>query len=177
MTKDPSHSNPDKPAHWFTTTHWSAVMTAKEADSIEAMAALEKLCQTYWPCLYAYIRREGYSSTDAQDLTQGFFAQLCEKDYLSHLRHQKGCFRSFLLTFLKHFLSDERDKAKAQKRGGGRLHILLDDTQIEDRSWLEPKNEEDPEKLFERRWAHTVLEQPVLEGRYRQYRYDSSRGR
>ena len=98
-------------ARWFATTHWSVVLAAKQGESSEAVTALEKLCRAYWPPLYAYIRRDGYDVPDAQDLTQQFFARLLEKNFLEHLHHQRGKFRSFLLTFLKHFLSDERDKA------------------------------------------------------------------
>lgn len=145
----------------FATTHWSVVLAARLPDSSNAAAALETLCRTYWRPLYAYIRREGYGVPDAQDLTQGFFAQLLEKDYLSHLHDQRGKFRSFLLTFLKHFLSDERDKAGAQKRGGGKRVVSLDDTSIEERFLIEPAmaRELSPDQAFERRWAETVLEQ------------------
>jgi RNA polymerase sigma-70 factor (ECF subfamily) len=95
----------------------------------------------------------------AKDLTQGFFAKLLEKNYLAQVQPEKGLFRSFLLASLKHFLSDEWDKSRAQKRGGGQLHLSLDDPTGEDRYRLEPVDDMDPEKLFERRWALTVLEQ------------------
>src|SRR5262245_37273445 len=97
----------------FTTTHWSVVLEARDGDSPGAAAALERLCQTYWRPLYAFIRREGYDATEAQDLTQEFFLRLLSRDFLQHLRHQQGRFRSFLLTFLKHFLLDHREKAGA----------------------------------------------------------------
>ena len=108
---------------WFATTHWSIVLAAKQGDSSKAAAALEKLCRAYWPPLYSYIRRDGHDATEAQDLTQDFFARFLARDYLSHLHHQQGKFRSFLLCYLKHFLSEQRRNAGAQKRGGGCLFI------------------------------------------------------
>jgi RNA polymerase sigma factor (sigma-70 family) len=152
-----SDSEPRDPRQ-FATTHWSLVLAAKERDSPAAAGALEELCSTYWPPLYAFIRREGYAEAEAQDLTQGFFAQLLQKHHLGHLRHREGRFRSFLLTILKHFLADERDKERAQKRGGGRTFISLDAFTREDRQKFEPADSLTPEQIFERRWAQTVLE-------------------
>jgi RNA polymerase sigma-70 factor (ECF subfamily) len=147
---------------WFATTHWSVVLAAKEADSAQASKALEKLCHTYWPPLYAFIRREGYNEADAQDLTQGFFAHLLEKDFLTHLKHVGGRFRSFLLTFLKHFLSDQRNKAGAQKRGGGKVFISLDEFAVQSVHELEPADTRlTPDQVFERRWAQTLMEQAL----------------
>src|SRR5215471_7413158 len=123
-------------AQWFTTTHWSVVLAAKGEESPATTEALQKLCRIYWPPLYAYIRRAGYTAEDAQDLTQEFFARLIQKDYLGHLRDQRGKFRSFLLTFLKHFLSDERARAAAQKRGGGKTFVSLDDTSMAEADYL-----------------------------------------
>src|SRR5687767_9622478 len=96
----------------FVTTHWSVVLAARDIESPQAAECLEKLCRAYWRPLYSFIRRKGYGPDDSKDLTQAFFAQLLEKNHLAHLRHQDGKFRSFLLTLLKHFLSDERDKAR-----------------------------------------------------------------
>jgi len=151
----------------FHTTHWSVVLTARDQNSPGTAAALETLCRTYWQPLYAFIRREGYSQTDAQDLTQAFFADLLEKNYLGHLRHQRGKFRSFLLTFLKHFLSDERDKARAQKRGSGKVAIPWDDPEVEERY---ATSDLGAEQLFDRRWAQTVLDNALrqLGDEYRQ---------
>jgi DNA-directed RNA polymerase specialized sigma24 family protein len=143
----------------FHTTHWSAVLTACGDDSTAAQAALSELCQTYWYPLYAYIRCRGNPTEDAADLTQGFFAQLLAKKYLADLTPGLGRFRSFLLTSLKHFLANEWDKGQAQRRGGGRLVISLDDDRAEERFRLEPVDQITPEVLFERRWACTVLEQ------------------
>src|SRR6185503_1424448 len=104
----------------FATTHWSVVLAAREPDSALALEALEKLCRIYWYPIYAYLRRRGRGEQDAQDLTQGFFAQLLERRSIQGVEREKGKFRSFLLASLNYYLSDERDRANAQKRGGGR---------------------------------------------------------
>ena len=119
-------SAPSK-AGWFASTHWSLVLAAQEGDSAMASDALEKLCRTYWPPLYAFIRREGYHEAEAKDLTQEFFLRLIDRELLKHLRHQRGKFRSFLLAFLKNFLLEQRGKAQAQKRGGGKTMVSLED--------------------------------------------------
>ncbi len=143
----------------FATTHWSVVLAARETDAPQAAAALEKLCRTYWYPLYAYLRRRGYGEHDAQDLTQGFFAHLFERDWLQRVAREKGRFRSFLLASLNYFLADQRDRASAQKRGGGRPIISFDAHEAEERYRLEPVDERSPDKLFERRWAMTLLDQ------------------
>ena len=148
-------------AAWFVTTHWSVVLDAKCDDRARANEALEKLCQIYWPPVYAFIRRNGFNRADAQDLTQEFFYRLMSKEYLSHLQDQRGKFRSFLLTFVKHFLSDQRDKAAAQKRGGGQTLFSLHDTAGEDLFQVETATQSTPEQLFERNWAQTVLQQAL----------------
>jgi len=122
---------PHSEGAWFTTTHWSVVLQAGESDSPQAAAALEQLCRTYWYPLYAYVRREGHSPTDAQDLTQEFFARLLARHSLAQVGSQKGKFRSFLLAALRHFLSDQRDRALAAKRGGGAEVLSLDAEQAE----------------------------------------------
>jgi RNA polymerase sigma factor (sigma-70 family) len=126
-----------------------------------AQEALEKLCRAYWYPLYVYVRRQGHDEEAAKDLTQAFFARLLEKNYLAQADRQRGKFRSFLLGALKHFLADERDKAKAQKRGGEQTHFSLDDDTAEDRYRLEPVDRATPDKLFDRRWALATLEQAV----------------
>src|SRR5438477_5828839 len=103
----------------FALTRWSVVLAAGRSDSVHAKDALENLCRNYWPPLYAFVRRQGHSPADAQDLTQEFFARLLQKNYLRAVDPAKGRFRSFLLASLKHFLANEWDKAKAAKRGGG----------------------------------------------------------
>jgi DNA-directed RNA polymerase specialized sigma24 family protein len=154
--------NPESTAHaygnTFPTTHWSVVLTAKERELPEAEAALETLCRTYWAPVYAFIRRWGYDSASAEDLTQSFFSDLLTKDYLGHLRHREGKFRSFLLTFLKHFLSSERAKATAQKRGGGKVFVSLDGCSEEERRLVEAVPDLTAEQVFDRRWAQAVME-------------------
>src|SRR5215472_3743211 len=116
----------------FAATHWSVVLAAAgQADSTRARDALEKLCRNYWVPIYAFVRRQGNSPEDAQDLTQEFFARLLEKNYLADADRTKGRFRSFLLASLKHFLANEWDKANAQKRGGGRVLISIDADAVE----------------------------------------------
>src|SRR5437867_12097421 len=116
----------EKPQGYFATTHWSVVLSAGRHDTTCANVALEKLCQTYWYPLYAYARRRGHSPEDAQDLTQGFFACLLERQSLANADPDKGRFRSFMLGAMSHFLASERTKIKAQKRGGGREIFSLD---------------------------------------------------
>src|SRR5260370_38810495 len=108
---------------WFATTHWSVVMQAGAPDSPRALEALEKLCRAYWLPLYTYVRRQGYGSHDAQDLTQGFFVRLLRMNSFAGVSPGKGKFRTFLLAALHHFLSDDRDRARAEKRGGGQAII------------------------------------------------------
>jgi RNA polymerase sigma-70 factor (ECF subfamily) len=137
-------------------------------DTTRVHAALENLCQTYWPPLYAYVRRRGYSSEDAQDLTQAFFARLLERKAVATVAPEKGRFRSFLLASLNHFLSDEWDRARAQKRGGGKV-IPFDLQSAETQLGEIPVENFTPEKAFEHRWAITLLEQVYqrLGGEYR----------
>jgi DNA-directed RNA polymerase specialized sigma24 family protein len=142
----------------FATTHWSVIMAAGQTNSAYAAAALEQLCRTYWYPLYAYVRRRGYSPEDAQDGTQSFFARLLEGDLLPRASPERGRFRSFLLTALQNFLADQRDRATAVKRGSGQSLISLDALDGEARYAFEPVEEVSPDKLFERRWATTVLE-------------------
>ena len=140
------------------TTHWSVVLAAGNTESPQANEALEKLCQTYWYPLYAYIRRRGNNPTDAEDLTQGFFARFLEKNYIGDITPGVGRFRCFLLASLNHFLANEWDRAQTSKRGGGKVIISLDDQDAETRYQFEPMDNLTPETLYERRWALTVLE-------------------
>lgn len=145
-------------APWFATTHWSVVLTARDADSPEASEALNELCRAYWSPLYSYIRSQGHGVAEAQDLTQEFFARLLERDYLARLDRQRGKFRSFLLGFVKHFLSEQRERARAQKRGGGRVLLSLDAGEGEEGYLSEPADELTPEQIFERRWVQTLIQ-------------------
>jgi RNA polymerase sigma-70 factor (ECF subfamily) len=143
----------------FLTTHWSVVAAAGRNDTTRAHDALARLCQTYWHPLYAYVRRLGNSPHDAQDLTQEFFARLLAKNYLANADESRGRFRSFLLASLKHFLVNEWDKARAQKRGGGQVPISIDVGFAETTCHFEPADTTTAEKIFERRWALTLLDQ------------------
>jgi RNA polymerase sigma-70 factor (ECF subfamily) len=156
------HDSPDsgKPREYFATTHWTLILEAGRSDSTGAREALAQLCETYWYPLYAYVRRRGEPPADAEDLTQGFFARLLGLNSLADVRREKGKFRSFLLASLNHYLSDERDRARAQKRGGGQI-TSLDAAAAEARFNCEPADTLTPEKLFERKWAMTVLETVV----------------
>ena len=141
----------------FATTHWSVVLAAGRPKSASYQQALETLCQTYWFPLYTYLRRQGYDSHQAEDYTQAFFAGLLAREGLRLADPKRGKFRSFLLTSLKHFLSNQRARARAKKRGGGRKVLSLDVDNAESQYALEPRDELSPEKLFERSWALTVL--------------------
>jgi RNA polymerase sigma-70 factor (ECF subfamily) len=134
------------------------VLTAGRSDTTRAHAALANLCQTYWYPLYAYVRRRGHSPEDAQDLTQAFFARLLERNWVGQADQQKGRFRSFLLSAMNHFLADEWDKARAQKRGGGILPVPLQFDTAETRYGHEPADNVTPEQNYERRWALTLLD-------------------
>lgn len=142
----------------FTTTHWSVVLAAGDANSIHAASALETLCRRYWYPLYAYVRRSGRSPEDAQDITQSFFARILTNGYLQSAVPDKGRFRSFLLTSLNHFLADHWRHAHRQKRGAGQALIPLDEASAEERYRIEPVDRLDAEKIYERRWALTLLE-------------------
>jgi RNA polymerase sigma factor (sigma-70 family) len=154
----PEKQNPETRDQWFATTHWSVILAAADTAAPNAANALENLCLAYWYPLYAYVRRRGHPPHDAQDFTQEFFARLLTRNFLAGVAAEKGKFRSFLLGAMKHFLADERDKAQAQKRGGGKTFVSLDAATGEERYALEPVDSMDPEKLFERRWALAVLE-------------------
>ncbi|MBC8097153.1 MAG: sigma-70 family RNA polymerase sigma factor [Akkermansiaceae bacterium] len=143
----------------FLPTHWTVVLAAGGNDSAHAHDALEKLCRAYWPPIYAYVRRQGYDPHDAQDLTQGFFARLLEKNSIAEADRAKGRFRSFLLGALKHFLANQWDKANALKRGGGQTLIPIDVASAETACGFEPADQVTAEKAFERRWALTLLDQ------------------
>jgi len=145
----------------FVTTHWSVVLSARKPDSPQSAAALETLCRTYWYPLYAYVRRQGHSPPDAQDLTQEFFARLLQKDYLKAAAREKGRFRTFLIVALKRFLANEWDRVRAQKRGGGQPCLSLDTELAEQRYRVEPIEGATADRVFERRWALTLLDRTM----------------
>jgi len=154
--KTPKCSTPSG-AGQFATTHWSVILAAGDSASTQHEPALDTLCQTYWFPLYAYLRRRGYDTHQAEDYTQGFFAGILERKGLQRADPKYGKFRSFLLASLKNFLADEWDRARAQKRGGDKNVISLDFDAAASRYDLEPADRLSPEKLFERSWALTVL--------------------
>lgn len=153
---------------WFTTTHWSVVLAAGHSTAPNAQQALEALCRGYWYPLYAYVRRQGHSPEDAQDLTQDFFVRFLEKKYFKLADPARGRFRTFLLTAMKHFLANEWKKAHRAKRGSGQAAISLDAEVAEQRYAAEPVEETNPERIYERRWAATLLE-GVLESLQREW--------
>jgi RNA polymerase sigma-70 factor (ECF subfamily) len=142
----------------FHTTHWSVILAAREREGEAAKKALANLCSAYWYPLYAFVRARGSGPHDAEDLTQEFFARFLEKDSLANVSPSGGKFRSFLLVCLKHFLTNEWERARAQRRGGGETPIPLEGGEAETRYSLEPPDKLTPDLLFEKRWAFTVLE-------------------
>lgn len=147
----------------FAATRWTVVLKAREKHSPEVGEALETLCRCYWPPLYAFARRKGRAPHDAQDLTQAFFARLLadDADALRLVAPEKGRFRSFLLVAFKRFMADEWEKACAQKRGGGRAHVTFDSALAESGYHDSLRDEASAEKLYERRWALTLLDQAM----------------
>src|SRR5437867_2818067 len=152
----------------FVTTQWSVVLTA-QGESPAADEALEKLCRTYWWPLYGFVRRHGYGPEEAQDLTQGFFALLLERRDLDAVRQEKGRLRSYLLVSLKNFLAKAKRRELAAKRGEGRALVPLDELLAREHADLEPADNLTADRIFERRWALTLLDQVLtrLESEYR----------
>ena len=143
------------------TTQWSQVLAARDGSDTEARAALESLCQTYWLPLYAYIRHQGSDPDEAQDLTQGFFAELLERDFLANVDPLKGRFRSFLLASLRHFLAHERRRTRALKRGGATRTVSLDTDAAEEGYAVQSNQQQTPADVFEQSWATAVLERAM----------------
>jgi RNA polymerase sigma-70 factor (ECF subfamily) len=152
----------------FTTTHWSVVLEA-QSESPAAQEALERLCHAYWRPIYSFVRGHGIAPQEAEDVTQGFFADLLEHKSLTAVRREKGRFRSYLLGALKYFLADERRRAMAIKRGKGQRVIPLEELSADERLDLEPADRITAEQIYERRWASTVLEHvlDLLKNEYR----------
>jgi RNA polymerase sigma-70 factor (ECF subfamily) len=145
------------------TTHWSVVLSAQDPHCPRSREALESLCRTYWYPLYSYARRTGQSPPEAEDLTQGFFARLLEKDYLKAAAREKGRFRTFLLVALKGYLANEWDRQHAQKRGGFAPVVPIDQDLAESRFASEPAHHVSPDLLFDRQWAMTLLERTMTQ--------------
>ncbi|MDD2709139.1 MAG: sigma-70 family RNA polymerase sigma factor [Verrucomicrobiae bacterium] len=170
-TRDSNAPNPGT----FPSTHWSAVLSAGSGDTPAAHNALGRICEKYWYPLYVYVRRRGYRHSEAQDLTQDFFAFLLQKESLRVAAPEKGRFRSFLLTSLSHFLSNEWDRQNAAKRGGGRVIPL---SQLEDadaRFQLEPAQSCSADRAFEKIWAMTLLENSLRRMEEDWKKHDKSR--
>jgi len=142
----------------FATTHWSVVLQAR-GESAAAQAALEKLCRTYWWPLYGFVRREGHKPEEAQDLTQAFFARLLERRDFESVRRERGRLRSYLLVSMRNFLSKARDREMTIKRGQGRPLVSLEDLLARERMDQEPAHKLSADRIYERRWALTLLEQ------------------
>jgi RNA polymerase sigma-70 factor (ECF subfamily) len=157
------------------TTSWKQVLAARDAPSSESRQALEGLCRAYWYPLYAFVRRLGEGPEEARDLTQAYFAQLLDKGYLEDYDPSRGRFRVFLMVSIQNFLSKEREKARAWKRGGRAEIVSLDEDDVEGRYDYEPADRLTPEEIFERRWALTLIERVL--GRLRQELADSGRER
>jgi RNA polymerase sigma-70 factor (ECF subfamily) len=145
----------------FATTHWSVVRQAGQSDSPQASQALEALARAYWYPLYAYVRRNGHSPHDAQDLTQAFFARLLERKYLQLADRNQGRFRTFLLSSLKNFLINEWKKENCERRGGGQRVISLDEEMAESRFVAEPAIAEASDSLYDRGWAAILLDRAM----------------
>lgn len=160
-----------KDFNWFPATRWSMVLRAGrgEVESRHGESSMRLLCEDYWTPVYSYVRRRGYDVEDAQDLTQGFFAQMLEKGTIGMAEPTRGKFRAFLLTSLKHYLADERDKAHAAKRGGGVKPLALEFEDGERAYSREPANTMTPEQIYERRWALALLEKVL---RDMEFEYD-----
>jgi DNA-directed RNA polymerase specialized sigma24 family protein len=158
----------------FHTTHWTLVLTARSGEEAAAGKALAGLCAAYWSPLYAFIRRQGASPEDAQDLTQEFFRHFLAGHPLDKVQRGAGKFRSFLLACLKNFLANQRERARAQRRGGGCPVLSLDSSEVETHCALGLADHLTPEALFDRRWAFTVLDRALAELR-REYGTEEKR--
>jgi len=137
------------------------VLSAGRKSSPQSDRALGELCQTYWYPLYAYVRRQGRTKEDAEDLVQAFFVRFLEKNHLEGLSAERGKFRAFLLASLKHFLANEWDKSQRQKRGGGLQHLSLDWQSADERYHLDPPDNASPDRVFDREWALALLERVI----------------
>ncbi len=145
----------------FATTHWSIVVSAGRESSPDSTRALESLCQAYWQPLYAYARCRVSDTHEAQDLTQAFFAELLEKNYVGSATPERGRFRAFLVTAFKHFLSKQWEKARALKRGGGRSPLSLDFESADSCFRIEPESGLTPDEIYDRQWAIALLDHIV----------------
>jgi RNA polymerase sigma factor (sigma-70 family) len=157
----PRHTNPAERAGWFTTTHWTVILDAKSQNTAQAAEGLNRLCETYWAPVYAYVRRMGHSPADSEDLTQQFFARFLEKEIYRRAERERGKFRSFLLTSLKNFLAHDWERAKAAKRGGDQTAVSLDAASAENGCQFGISSDLTPDKAFEKRWALTLFQKAL----------------
>lgn len=157
-TEPPSEGDQSAADGRFPNTRWSLVASAQSSESAVVSRALQELCQLYWYPVYCYIRRRGASPEDSEDLTQGFFAEFLRRSDFALADKDRGKLRSYLLKSVSHYLSDDFDKRTAQKRGGGKATISIDQMAAEERYQLEPRDDIAPDLLFEKRWAITLLE-------------------
>lgn len=165
-----SHPSPGSTRQGFAQTRWSIIAAARDIGAgSKYKRAMSELARSYWPPLYAYLRRRGHAPEEAEDLTQAFFAKLIERNDLKSVDSAKGKFRSFVLAALKHFVSNERDKARARKRGGDVQIISLTSGEAESKYNLDPVDASTPEQVFNREWAVTILNRVVekLQDEYR----------
>lgn len=150
----------------FATTRWSLVLAAGAQADDRSAEALSSLCELYWYPVYAFIRRQGYGAPESADLAQEFFLRVLEKNYFHAADPSRGRFRAFLCASVRHFLSNERDRARTLKRGGSRPPISLDVETAEGRYQLEPHDDVTPERLFDRRWALILLDRALTRVRH-----------
>lgn len=160
MPEDP-HRRSGPHGGSFPTTHWSLVLAAGGSRSSESRHALDELCRLYWPPVYSFVRSSGHDAEAALDLTQGFFARLLEKGDLKQADRARGRFRSFLLASVKHFVANEWDRARAQRRGGGKTLASLDIEDAEARYGLSLAVPQTPETIYEKQWALALLERAM----------------
>jgi DNA-directed RNA polymerase specialized sigma24 family protein len=156
MSKDSESIDKQK---WFATTLWSQVFAAASPDQTKGWSALESLCERYWYPLYGFARQSGKGHEDARDLVQGFFEQLLSRSYLSQADPNRGKFRSFLLGAFKHYMQNQWIKGQAQKRGGGNIHMSLEDPDLDEKFLTESKQTGNPDQCFDRMWALNLLEE------------------
>jgi RNA polymerase sigma factor (sigma-70 family) len=145
----------------FRTTRWTDVLTAARGEGTESKEALESLCEAYWYPVYAFVRRQGFGAEEARDLTQGYFTRLIERGGLKNVSPERGRFRSFLLASVRHYLFNEIDRERAQKRAPPKPLVPLGVESAEDRYLAEPADEATPETLFENKWASTVFDRTL----------------
>ena len=146
---------------FFATTRWTIVLAAGKSGAPQSAEALEALCKAYWFPLYAYVRRRGHTKEDAEDLTQAFFADLLGRRDFAKADGERGKFRAFLLASLKHFLANEWDKSRRQKRGGNITHFSLDWQSAETQFQIADSRQIPPDAAYDREWAVALLERVI----------------